>query len=600
MDSEPLPDHYKALGVDKNADSAVIKSTYRKLVLKCHPDKVSDPALKEAATDQFHQIQQAYETLVDDEKRADYEAHLKLAALRREKAARQSAARAGDKSARFDSGAHPTGSSRYSTEERKPTSRSYEDDRYFDDRARGKYDTYDAYPKTANTSRSTRPEKETSRSSRPSPPDRTRSDRDKTRAKEVRNDRKFNTVESESSSDEKARYEADYKRRSREEEARKEAAESRRKAEDRRSYEENRYPAAATSQRKMSVQEEEAIRYQHKSRGQVEAEMRPSPVRAPSRDYYNPDSRSSRREVRPEAPRRSSAARPKERTAPSSGRDRDRGIPEIVDWSESADRLSERRPPTFKHASSSPATIEIPARGLPQRSYTTESGREHRRPDDAAPPAFMRSATMPAVHTTSTRQKGATPTRASGLRESVTAEHHSPERDAFPSVPPPQPASSSKKYYYPSTGSGGVSLHPENIPSSASKPRTVLREPGRHHQRSPSPLSRPPIGPNRPSEATTTTFTPKSATRPPPMDRTTSSRNISPVRGTESRGRKLYGEMNSSEARRPARQASYSPSEVQFSRKYGPEDVRWAPRARDDERDYPSKPTLGRTATYVY
>lgn len=595
MASEPLPDHYKALGIDKTADSAAIKSVYRKLVLKFHPDKVTDPAQKEAATDRFHQIQQAYETLVDTEKRGEYEAHLTLEALRKEKAARASVPRA-ERTTRFEGTASSYPPSRYTTEERKPSSRSaaYEEERYFEDRARAKYDTYDAYPKMSSSSRSARPEKESPRSARPAANDRTRSDREKTRAKESRSERKFNAVDSESSADEKARYEADWKRRSEEDAARKQAAESRRKAEDRRSYEETRY--APSSARKLSVQEEEAIRYQHKSRGQVEAEMtRPTYTRTSSRDAYGPDHRSSRRpDVRPEAPRRSSA-RPKERTERtmlSSGR----GIPEIVEWSD--DR---RAPPIFKHSASSPANIEVP-RSMPQRSYTSEVPREHRRPDKSPPAPLHRSATMPANHS-APRQKAPTAARPSGLREPVAPEHHSPEHDAFPSVPPPQPSSSTKKYYYTTTGNGVTSLRPEEMPGSASKPRTVLREPGRHHQRSPSPLSRPPIGPNRPSEATTTSYStkPVSAARPPPMDRTTSTRNISPIRHSEDRGRssrKLYGEVNDP---RRARQASYSPSEVQYARKYGPEDVRWAPRGRENEKDCPAtKPSLGRTATYVY
>jgi len=615
MASEPLPDHYKALGVDRTADSSVIKATYRKLVLRFHPDKVTDPALKDAATDRFHQIQQAYETLVDTQKRGEYEAHLTLEALRREKAARASTAR-GDKHTRFDgaaSSSHPP--ARYATEERKPsTSRTaaaaaaaaHDDEPYIDDHARAraryhaKYDTYDAYPKTGSTSRSTRPDKESSRSARPTAHDRTRSDREKTRAKETRSERKFNPVDSESSADEKARYEADYKRRSDEDAARKQAAESRRKAHDRREYDDASY--AAPTSRKMSVQAEEAIRYQHKSRGQVEADMaRPVYVRTSSRDAYAPDPRSARRpEPRPDAVRRSSA-RPKDRLE---------RMPEIVDWSD--DR---RPPPVFKTSTSSPANLDLPRVSI-QRSYTTEVPREHhhyRRVDKSPPPTLMRSATMPAANHAAPRQKVATAPAASarplGLRETLPSEHRSPERDVFASVPSPQPPiSNSKKYYYPAPsgasggGGGGVTLRPDDMPGSAGKPRAVLREPTRHHQRSPSPLSRPPIGPNRPSEAS---IKPASATRPPPMDRAFSSRNISPVRGSEDRGRtsrKLYGEIsgNGAESRR-ARQASYSPSEVQYARKYGPEDVRWAPRGPENERDYPaSKPTFNRTATYVY
>lgn len=562
MSSDPLPDHYKALGVERNADAAAIKSTYRKLVLKCHPDKVTDPALKQQKQEEFHKIQEAYEVLSDDQKRADYEAHLTLERLRKEKAARQPV----DKTARFDvrtpGGASftATGPSRYTTEERKP-SRSFDDeDRYYEDRSRGKYDTYPVYPKNASSPRS-----KESKSSRPAPSDRTRSDRNKARDKETRSDRKFNTVESESSSDEKARYEAEYKRRSQEDEARKQAAESRRKAEDRRSYEDTRY--APSSQRKMSVQEEEAIRYQHKSRVQVEAEMaRPSPPRASSRDYFG-ETRPPRKESRPEAPRRSSA-RPKERSSTSG-----RVIPEIVEWG----------PPSFKHSSSSPANIEVP-RAMPQRSQTDS----YRRADTSPPPppAFQRSATMNSIpHSSSSRRKETAYPRPSGLRETMTPEHSPPERDAFPTVPPPQTSANKTKYYHYPTPGGGVPLRPEDILGSAGTHRTVLREPERTRHRSPSPLTRPPMGANRPSESSTAQYPPRAPAPPAPR--------------TEERGRTrpLYGEVG---ADRKPRQPSYSPGDVQYSRKFGPEDVRWAPRSRENDREYASKPSFSRTATYVY
>lgn len=147
MSSEPLPDHYRALGIDRSADAATIKKTYRKLVLTCHPDKVTDPALKAQKQDEFHKIQQAYETLSDETRRATYEAELKLAQLRREKLARTaSGSTVEPKTARFDvktaGGATYTtnGAPRYSTEERTPSgaksSRAYEhdDERYYDSR----------------------------------------------------------------------------------------------------------------------------------------------------------------------------------------------------------------------------------------------------------------------------------------------------------------------------------------------------------------------------------------------------------------------------------------------------------------------------------
>lgn len=576
MASEPIPDHYKALGVDKKADAATIKATYRKLVLKCHPDKVTDPALKEQKQEEFHQIQQAYEVLIDDEKRSHYEASITLEKLRKENAAARAAASARDKTARFDvrtsGGAKftTTGPSRYETVNRVPSKQRD------DDRARGKYETYETQPKSTSASRSSREKESSSRSTRASTSDRTRSDREKARTKEVRSDHKFVHVESESSSDEKARYEAAYKRRSAEEE--------RRKEEGRRSYEDTRYTAPA--HQKMSAQAEEALRYQHKSRAQVEDEMaRPSPARASSREYYHTESRSARRDTRPEPVRRSSARPGKERPS-LSRRDTDR-IPEVVEWD---DRREERRIPAFKHVSSSPAEL---ARGVPQRSYT-ENSSHHRHGENTPPqpPAFTRSATMPSVPNTSARRKESAAPRPSGLRETMAPEHHSsPERDTYATVPPqPTTSGNTTKYYYPVPGAG-VSARPENVPA----PRHVYREPTRHH-RSPSPIGKPPIGPNRPAEPITSY---KTVPRPTMGSRTESSRNISPIRSSEDRGRsrKLYGEVGS-DSRREVRQPSYSPEEVQYSRKYGPEDVRWAPRTGDDR--YASKPMLGRTAPYVY
>lgn len=592
MADGPLPDHYKALGVDKSADSAVIKSTYRKLVLKCHPDKVVDPAQKEEATEKFHLIQQAYETLVDPEKRADYEAHLKLERLRKEKAARATTSRA-ERTSRpeHSTAAHApfttTGASRhaYTTEERKPASRSYDEDHYYDSRKRDKYETYDAYPKPTASSRP-RAEKESSSSSKSSKPaasDRTRSDREKTRAKDLRSDRKFAHPESESSSDEKARYEADYKRRSQEDEARKQAEASRRKTEDRRSYEDREhYSSAASAGRKLSFQEEEALRYQHKTRAQVQDEKsRPSPMRTSSRDYYGPEQprsshRASQREPsRPEAVRRSSA-QPKQRQPSSARREA-----EIVDWSEDGGR----RPPLFKHSSSSPANIEIPVRTVPVRSFTeSTSTRDPRRSERSPPPTFQRSTTMPVggISHVPSRRKDTTPARPSNLRENITPEHSSLERDGYPTVPSAQPPLPTKTTYYTYPVGGGVSVRPDDVTSPSSKPRTVIREPG-HHHRSPSPLGRPPMGANVQESAKYTT---KTAAPRPPMARTDSGRHYSPTR--EDRGRttrpKLYGEVDGEYGR--GRQASYTPADIKYGPMYGPEDVRWAPRGRDNDREY--------------
>ncbi|EAT80913.2 hypothetical protein HBI56_186080 [Parastagonospora nodorum] len=605
---EPLPDHFKALGVEKTADASAIKKAHRLLVLHCHPDKVTstDPAVRQEKAELFHKIQKAYEVLIDETERAKYEASITLEALRREKLARGGATASREKATRFESRPSAnTSSNRYATEERRPTAAYADDDKYYDDRdrerarasTRSKYETYSAYPpKTGSTPRT---EKESSRTTKATA-DRTRSDRTKTRDKEDRRNHKFVSVESESSSaDEKARYEAGYKRRSQEEEVRRQSADTRRKPDERRSYEDPRYETP--SARKMSTQAEEAIRYLHKSREQVQAEMRPTMDRTTSRDYYE-GSRSSRpKESRPEPVRRSSA-RPKERTTSGrerEGRDRDRAFPEIVDW-DGDESSSRRMPPPLKQHTSSPAKIEVP-RATPERRYTEAPSRD-KHASTSPPPAFHRSQTMPStVPHASSRSKPASVPRPSGLRETMTPEHSSPE--AYPSVPPPQPTSASKtKYYHYPTPNGSVPLRQDDL--LAGSHRTVLREPPssqRHRSPEAIPLGRPPIGANRPSEANIS----KTSMPPPPMGRSSSSPIREEQRGRS--GRPLYGEMRSdsyaSQQRpRPVRQSSFNPNEVQYAPKYGPEDVRWAPRGRENERsDYgPSKPTLGRTATYVY
>ncbi|KAL6540736.1 hypothetical protein OROMI_024619 [Orobanche minor] len=67
-------DHYKVLGVHKNASKEEIKQAFRELAMKFHPDKHSQSSkhLRDSATHKFKQLSVAYETLIDDRKRADY------------------------------------------------------------------------------------------------------------------------------------------------------------------------------------------------------------------------------------------------------------------------------------------------------------------------------------------------------------------------------------------------------------------------------------------------------------------------------------------------------------------------------------------------
>ncbi|KAI2034923.1 hypothetical protein LOZ47_004858, partial [Ophidiomyces ophidiicola] len=75
--STPDVDPYATLHVAKDASLAQIKASYRKLVLKCHPDKVKDESLHPRARDEFQRVQEAYELLTDDARRAAYDRKLR-------------------------------------------------------------------------------------------------------------------------------------------------------------------------------------------------------------------------------------------------------------------------------------------------------------------------------------------------------------------------------------------------------------------------------------------------------------------------------------------------------------------------------------------
>ncbi|CAN1138005.1 DNAJ protein JJJ1 homolog [Linum perenne] len=68
--------HYEVLGVSQDASPDVIRSSYRKLALQRHPDKLMRSGLSDAdATAQFQELVHAYEVLSDPKERAWYDSH---------------------------------------------------------------------------------------------------------------------------------------------------------------------------------------------------------------------------------------------------------------------------------------------------------------------------------------------------------------------------------------------------------------------------------------------------------------------------------------------------------------------------------------------
>ena len=61
-----MADHYSTLGISKDAGADDIKRAYRKLASQHHPDKGGD-------TKKFQEIEEAYRTLSDPEKRQQYD-----------------------------------------------------------------------------------------------------------------------------------------------------------------------------------------------------------------------------------------------------------------------------------------------------------------------------------------------------------------------------------------------------------------------------------------------------------------------------------------------------------------------------------------------
>ncbi|KAK4917848.1 hypothetical protein LTR28_013223, partial [Elasticomyces elasticus] len=400
MTSPLPPDPYDALGVSKDATSAQIKTTYRKLALKCHPDKVTDESQKALAADQFHRIQCAYEIVGDEDKRSRYDAQVKLAELRREVLERQGP-RVEVRPAAYDTTINSPRPTAFAArgpqtvyEERRP-SRAYEPD-YFDDRGlRTSARKHEDYERAARRT-SPKDDRDRIRLQRRETKENERSNRSDTRRareKDTRREResKYMYV-NDDSSDSEASYFPPSRRVGREEplERAREKYEPMRRQRD---------PAAEyydERTKKISSQEDTARDYMQRAKSGLDVEARPAAMRTSSaREPYfirqDPE--------RPAVMARRSSARPRtsvrESQSPrrSSARDRDRreSIPEIPELSENR----EKRPPMLQSTNSSPATLRGMTRDRipPMRAQTVQA--EYHHVDYPPPPIVRRSETMP-------------------------------------------------------------------------------------------------------------------------------------------------------------------------------------------------------------
>lgn len=510
--STPLPpDPYIALGVAKDATAAQIKTTYRKLVLKCHPDKVTDESKKAEASDQFHRIQQAYEILGDEGRRSRYDAQVKLAELRKQAMNNRPEVKTAAYEVPTSSPGRPTFTARGPErvyEERRPE-RSDSDDYFGSTRTTSrKHEDYERQPIRKATPRDDKErfrvfEREKKESEKV-----LRSDKQRTRDQETRRDREHKYPAYDVDSDTELRQEAERQRRRKanEEAAREKEARERARARAEREYREERgrgrdgyeEERERSSRRGHDKVTQHYSQLQDASLAYMGRDKRPSLSRSAStatktETYVD---RSSSRPTAAFVRRRSTKPR---QPSPQPKRERERKM-SVSDIPEVQDRRPMARPSTLYTSASSPTTIKLPRgdRAQPMRSASTQIDERHFRD---APTPVRRSETMPDI-SSSRRPRESKP---SNLRETQFT-GGIPTPSASPDYEPePSPVSYKQYRYQPREASR------EDVDYRRPADRDYDRE--RRYQRSPEPM--------RQSKPSTTAATPRyTVPQPPPIETT--------------------------------------------------------------------------------
>lgn len=525
--STPLPpDPYVALGLAKDATAAQIKTTYRKLVLKCHPDKVTDESKKAEASDQFHRIQQAYEILSDEGRKSRYDAHVKLAEQRKQ--SMNSRPPVEVRTAAYEMPTSGPGRATFTArgpervyEERRPE-RSDSDD-YFGSGTRTASRKHDDYERQAKKAAAPPPrddrdrarvvERERRESERLS-----RTDKRRTRDQDTKRDRdrKYSTYDEDNDAD--LRHEAERRRKAAEEAARDKELRERERAKVERERERER---GFREERGRDKDDYERERERPSRRGyddsaQYYSRLEDDVMAYQGRDKRPSLSRSASTATKTETYVDRSSSRPtpvfvrRHSTKPAAPspqprRDRDRkmSVPDIL---ESDERRPATRPTTLYTSTSSPSSIKLPRgveRGPPIRSASMKVDERDVPP---MPVPIRRSETMPNIS-----PKRAKDSKPSNLRETEFSGGY-PTPSASPDYAPSP--TTHKTYHYPRRE---PSTSRDDLDYRRPLERDYDRERDRRIHHSPEPI--------RPSKSSAT---PRYAAAPqPPPIRTNPSYNSS-------------------------------------------------------------------------